>query len=142
MKKIILGGVAGTAVMTMMMYKVAPMILGKPMDIASKLGSMLGDSWALGMMAHLLNGIIVFPLIYGLFLHKYLPGPNAIKGAVWGVILWLVAMLVVMPVVGDGAFMLNSGSPKAAMVALMGHIVYGLIFGVVSSSAINIRKSA
>ena len=37
-----------------------------------------------------------------------------------------------MPMMGDGFFMLNSGTPKPAMASLMGHIMYGLALGVVS----------
>ncbi len=40
----ILGGFVGTVAITMMMYLVAPMMLGHPMDIAKMLGSMLGDN--------------------------------------------------------------------------------------------------
>ncbi len=43
----VLGGFAGTVVMTMMMYFVAPM-MGVKMDIAASLGSMMGGSWSLG----------------------------------------------------------------------------------------------
>ncbi len=42
MRKAILGGFAATAVMTFMMYFVAPMMIGQPMDIAAMLGSNVG----------------------------------------------------------------------------------------------------
>lgn len=35
--------------MTMMMYFVAPMMMGQKMDIAAMLGSMLGNNWLLGI---------------------------------------------------------------------------------------------
>ncbi len=46
----IIGGLAGTIAMTLMMYGVAPMMLGRPMDVAAMLGAMLGGSWILGML--------------------------------------------------------------------------------------------
>jgi hypothetical protein len=73
-EKAILGGFVGTAVMTMMMYFVAPMMMGQKMDIAAMLGSMLGNSWLLGMMMHFVNGTVIFPLLYVLVLYKLLPG--------------------------------------------------------------------
>ena len=79
-----MGGFAATAVMTFMMYFVAPMMIGQPMDIAAMLGSTLGDSWALGMMAHAVNGVLIFPLIYVLVLYRFLPGAPWLKGATWG----------------------------------------------------------
>ncbi len=39
--------------MTAMMYVIAPMMLGKPMDVAAALGGILGGSWMLGMLMHL-----------------------------------------------------------------------------------------
>jgi hypothetical protein len=37
----------GTALLTSMMYFVAPMMTGHAMDIAAMLGSVMGVSWAL-----------------------------------------------------------------------------------------------
>src|SRR3990167_8910023 len=103
----ILGGLAGTVVMTAMMYVVAPM-MGLNMDIArmlgSMLGSMLGDSWAMGMAMHFVLGTVVFPLAYAVVLYGWLPGGPTVKGATWGVALWIVAQVVVMPMVGAGFF--------------------------------------
>lgn len=59
--KTILGGFVATLVMTLMMYDVAPMMLGRPMDVAAMLGSMLGGSWMMGMVMHFLNGTVIFP---------------------------------------------------------------------------------
>ena len=73
MKRLLLAGAVATAIMTMMMYKVAPIMLGKPMDIAAKLGAFVGGDWNLGMMIHLLNGLIIFPLLYGFLVYKFLP---------------------------------------------------------------------
>jgi hypothetical protein len=122
----ILGGFVGTAAITMMMYFVAPMMLGHPMDIAKMLGSMLGDSWWAGMMMHFVNGTIIFPLIYVFLLYGVLPGRPAVKGIIWGISLWLMAQVVVMPMMGAGFF---GGSVMAAMGSLMGHVGYGGLLG-------------
>ena len=62
----ITGGVLGTAVMTAMMYFVAPM-MGLHMDIAQMLGSMLGNNWMTGMAMHvilwLLAQAVVMPMM-------------------------------------------------------------------------------
>lgn len=79
--KAILGGLAGTVLMTLMMYYAAPMMMGLKMDIAAMLGSMMGNSWTLGMMAHFFNGTIIFPLIYAFVLYRLLPGAPWLKGA-------------------------------------------------------------
>lgn len=131
LSRAVLGGLAGTAAMTMMMYFVAPMMTGSTMDIAAELGRMMGGSWALGMMAHVMNGVLIFPLVYAFVLYGMLPGPPTARGALWGLALWLVAQVVVMPMIGAGFFSSNVGMPSA-VASLMGHLVYGILLGVVA----------
>jgi uncharacterized protein DUF6789 len=133
--KAIVGGVVATATMTLMMYVLAPMILGGPMDIAGMLGAMLGGSWGLGMAMHVLNGALIFPLIYAFVLSRVLPGEAWLKGTLWGAILWLVAQTVVMPVMGAGLFSAHAGGPMAAVASLMGHLVYGALLGAIGGTA-------
>lgn len=122
----LLGGFVGTVAITMMMYLVAPMMLGHPMDIAKMLGSILGDNWWAGMVMHFANGTIIFPLIYAFLLYGVLPGSPAVRGITWGVVLWFLAQVVVMPMMGAGFF---SGSVMAAMGSMIGHVAYGWFLG-------------
>lgn len=133
--KLFLGGLAGTVVMTLMMYFVAPMLLGHPMDIAAMLGSVMGGSWVLGMAAHVMNGAVVFPLVFAFVAAGLLPGSATVKGIAWGVILWLVAQLVVMPMMGAGVFSANAGGMMAVAASLMGHLVYGALLGGIGAPA-------
>lgn len=130
----IAGGLVGTIVMTMMMYVVAPM-MGLHMDIAAMLGSMPGNSWMAGMMMHVANGVILFPLVYAYVLYAYLPGGPVVKGTIWGVALWLVAQAVVMPMMGAGFFSMAMGGMMAAMGSLIGHLLYGSILGAIAGGA-------
>ncbi len=57
--KLILGGVTGTAAMTMMMLLIAPM-MGVHMDIATSLAGIVHAPWMVGMVMHLLMGISSF----------------------------------------------------------------------------------
>ncbi len=125
----ILGGFLGTVLLTLMMYYVAPMMLGHPMDIAGMLGSKMGGSRMMGMFMHFVDGTIVFALIYVYLLYKILPGAPWLKGLWWGVILWVILELVMMPMMGNGVFSSNAGGMKAAMAALIGHLVYGATLG-------------
>lgn len=81
------------------------------------------------MMMHLLNGIVIFPLIYAYALFGKLPGSPAARGIQWGVGLWLAAGLVLMPMMGAGIFGTRMGGLMSAMASLMGHIVYGGLLG-------------
>lgn len=128
------GGVVGTAAMTAMMYFVAPM-MGLHMDIAAMLGSMLGNSWSAGMMMHILNGAVIFPAIYAFALYNRLPGSAVVKGTTWGVVLWLVAQVVVMPMMGAGLFSSAMGGMMAAMGSLVGHVLYGGLLGTIAGGS-------
>jgi len=128
-----LGGLVGTLAMTAMMDVVAPM-MGLRMDIAAMLGSMLGGSWAAGLIVHFLNGTVIFPAIYAYALYARLPGSAALKGTTWGVVLWLMAQVVVMPMMGGGLFSSAMGGLMAAMGSLVGHVLYGSLLGVIASA--------
>lgn len=129
-----LGGFVGTAVMTAMMYGVAPM-MGLKMDIAQMLGSMMGNNWWAGMMAHFVNGTVIFPLIYAYLLYGLLPGSPVVKGTIWGTVLWLLAQTMVMPMMGGGFFSMAMGGMMAAGGSLVGHLLYGSLLGAIGGAA-------
>jgi uncharacterized membrane protein YagU involved in acid resistance len=104
------------------------------MDIAAMLGSMLGGSWAAGMALHFVNGTLIFPAVYAYALAGWLPGSPAIKGTIWGVALWLIAQVVVMPVMGAGLFSSAMGGMMAAMGSLVGHLLYGSLLGAIAGA--------
>lgn len=128
-QKSIIGGLVGTLVMTVMMYTVARLMLGRPMDVAAMLGGLLGNSWMMGMAMHLLNGIVVFPLIYAFLLYGVLPGAPWLRGTIWGLILWFVSQAIVTPMMGGGIFSAKAGGLMAVMASLMAHAVYGVLLG-------------
>lgn len=130
--KAIGGGAAGTIVMTMMMYFVSPM-MGVKMDVAAMLGGMMGAAepynmfWMMGMGAHILNGVVIFPLIYVFALFGILPGDPWLKGLIWGLVLWLIsqtgmAMMMDMP-------MFSGGNMMPLMASFMSHAIYGGLLG-------------
>lgn len=131
----ILGGFIGTVVMTLMMYWIAPMMLGKPMDVAAMLGSVLGGSWTMGMLMHLANGSVIFPLIYAYFLYRALPGTPWVKGVLFGLILWFLSQSVVTPMMGGGFFSAKAGGLMAVMASLVAHVIYGALLGGGAGSA-------
>jgi hypothetical protein len=132
----ILGGFVGTLAITMMMYWIGPMMGMMKMDIAASLGQFLGIGWISGMTLHLMNGTIVFPLLYVFVFHRLLPGGPALKGAAWGLILWLVAQLMVMPMMGAGIFSAKMGGMMAAGGSMVGHLIYGALLGAIAGGAL------
>jgi len=135
--KVIGAGFVATCVMTMLMY-VAPMMGIPKMDIASMLGYVLSSGmpqpwtlpWWTGMMMHFINGTLILPVLYSYLFYPFFAGRPWLRGTDWGFILWLLAQAMVMPMMGMGFF--SAKLPEAAMAvmgSLIGHIVYGAIFG-------------
>lgn len=131
--RVLCGGCVATPAMTVLMYTLAP-AMGVQLDIAALLGSMLGG-WRMGMLLHILNGVVVFPLIYALLLYRFFPGPPLLRGISFGGLLWLLSQVAVMPLMGAGLFSSRIGGTMAVLASLAGHIIYGGLLGLLSGPA-------
>ncbi len=120
---VLVGGLLGTPAMTALTYLLAP-ALGVNTDIVTMLGEVLGG-WKMGMLVHILNGAVIFPVIFVFLLYRFLPGSPITKGITFGVLLWLTSQILVMPIMGAGLFSLHIGGAKAVAASLLGHLVYG-----------------
>ena len=127
--KAVLGGVVGTTAMTAMMYALAPFVMNHPPDIATMLDS--APYWLAAIFLHFINGSITLPLAYAYLGFRVLPGQPWLRGAMWGLILWVLAELLVMPLMGAGLFSAGSGrmAIAAAIILLFGHLAYGTLLG-------------
>jgi uncharacterized membrane protein YagU involved in acid resistance len=117
----------GTPAMTALVYVLAPM-MGMKMDIVEMLAETFGG-WRMGMLVHILNGALVFPLAFVFLFYRLLPGPPATKGVAFGVVLWLASQLIVMPIMGAGLFSAHVGGMKAVAALLFGNVLYGWLLG-------------
>ena len=115
----------------MMMQVGAPNMLGiPPMSPANLVTTILGlpPGHIVGAVAHFGLGLIGFPIGYMLIAYRYFPGPHLLKGALWGVLLWLVAMTVIVPLAGMPFFF---GFGMQMVAALVTHVVYGVILAAI-----------
>lgn len=120
----ILAGIVGTAVMTAVGLWVAP-AMGMPrMNPAEMLAGAMGGSHVLGWVAHFMIGTVL-AVIYAL-VAPALPGHPLLRGAIYGLAPWLLAQVVVIPMMGMPLF---SGSAVMAIGSLVGHVVYGAVIG-------------
>ncbi len=122
----VVAGLAGTLAMTAVGVWVAPLMGIPAMNPAQMLADQMGGVALLGWAAHLMIGIIL-ALIYALVAHR-LPGPPALRGALYGIAPFLLAQIVVMPMMGMPLF---SGSAPMAIGSLIGHLVYGAVVGAI-----------
>lgn len=122
--KAITAGLIGTLVMTGVGVWMAPMMGIPPMNPADMLAQQMGGNSALGWAGHLMIGVVL-ALIYAA-LSARLRGPYMVRGAVFSLAPFLVAQLMLIPMMGMGVF---SGSAALAMGSLVGHLIYGGIVG-------------
>ena len=129
--RLAIAAVVSTVVLEMMMQVGAPNIMGiAPMNPANLITSILGlpEGHVLGAVAHFGLGLIVFPIGYIVVAYRHFPGFYLVRGALWGLLLWLAAMVVIVPLAGM-PFFFGFGMPMVT--ALVAHIVYGLILAAI-----------
>ena len=133
--KAIIAGVAATAVMSLVAMFVAPMMGMPKMDFGTMLGTnnpMMAMPYAAGWMIHFVLGIIM-AIVYAKFLFGKLPGNGILQGIIYGLILFVLAQVLVVPMMGNGVF--SGGNMQMIMGSLIGHIVFGAVLGAVYSKA-------
>ncbi len=122
----VVGGLVGTLIMTAIGLWVAPMMGIPRMNPADMLAGAMGGSTLLGWAGHLMIGTIL-ALIYAVVARR-LPGPPPVRGALYGLAPWILAMLIVLPMMGMPVF---GGAAATAMGSLIGHLVYGATLGAI-----------
>ena len=125
-----IGGIAGGIVFGIMMG-----MMGMLTMIAGMMGS---DSAVVGFIIHIMISIIFglgFAFIPARFTTSF--GLAAVAGVIYGIILWVVGPLIIMPLMMGGAVFTIG---KATMMSLMGHIIYAVITVIVA--VLVLRKRA
>lgn len=122
----IAAGLIGTLVMAAVGLWMAPLMGLPPMNPANLLAGAMGGNLLLGWGGHLMIGIVL-ALIYAV-VAPWLRGPPPVRGAIYALAPWLVAMVAMMPMMGMPAF---GGAAGPAIGSLVGHLVYGAIVGAI-----------
>jgi uncharacterized membrane protein YagU involved in acid resistance len=125
-------GLIGTGVMTALLL-VEPSIGLPQIAIGQILSTSLGLVSArlpfgagIGWLLHFLVGVAL-ALGYAALLERRLPGSPLVRGAAFGMLVFLVAQVAFMPLVGSGMF--SDGDPQLIAGSLIGHLVYGSLVG-------------
>lgn len=128
--KAVLAGLIGTLVMTMVML-MAPVMGMPPMPIGKMLANFMRIPEALGWIAHFMIGTVL-TLIYTSVFASHLPGSGFVRGALYGILPWLLSQIIVNPIMGAGIFASNTPTPMVMVLgSFMGHIIYGGVVGAI-----------
>lgn len=136
-KSALTAGLVATAAMTAFTY-MAP-LMGFEMNIPKMLANTMGAPIIVGWMAHFMIGEILAINFAVIFLKKTNKAADLKSGALFGLIPWFIAQVMVMPmmsVMGGGSYTagLFSGSLMIAMASLVGHLIYGAVLGSIYKS--------
>ena len=127
MAKIMVAGVAGSLAFTAAGLYVGPLMGLPPGNPAAMLAAQMGGMAAVGWAGHLMIGVVL-TVAYAKFAKGMLPGPLPVRGMVFSMAPWMMAMLMVMPMMGAPLF---GGSAGMALSSLLGHVVFGAVIGVI-----------
>ena len=127
-----IAGLVGTAAMTALLL-VEPSIGLPKIAMGQVLSSSLGLTTAhlpigpaLGWLLHFAIGMAL-GVIYAAVFEPRLPGPPVGRGMLYGALVFLVAQVVFMPLVGGGLF--SRGDLELITGSLLGHLLYGGVVG-------------
>lgn len=125
-----IAGFVGTIILSALMVMKSMIGLMPELDPVGMLAGMLGGSMVVGWLMHFFIGTVAWGGGYAL-LYKSLPGKNSItKGIAFALGAWLLMMLLVMPMAGEGIFGLELGI-AAPVMTMMLHVVFGAVTGFV-----------
>jgi hypothetical protein len=120
--------------MTLALYALVSVLAGEPLD-----SDMLGGAvaWMPAMVLQFVNGSITLPLIYAYVVFRFLSGEPWLRGALWGVILWCLTEILVMPLMRDALSGVTSIGATTVLVfgLLLVFLVYGTLLGALAGAA-------
>lgn len=126
----LVAGFVATAVLSAMMLMKRSMRLMPEMDMIGMNSGMMGVSRGIGWMLRFVVGTVVYGLAFLWVFSPIWPDGYWLGGAVLGLVGWLIAMLMMMPMAGNGVFGMKLGA-KVPMMSLVMHVVCGAVLGLV-----------
>lgn len=127
----VIGGLVGTAAMTMVMF-IAPMMGMPKMSPPAMLSTMMGVPLFAGWIGHFMIGVI-FTLMYAFLLYPLLKKVSGriFKGILFGLAAFIFAQIAMAMM---GAMLGGMPAPEGNMVLVaMGSVIGHLVFGVVAA---------
>ena len=142
-----ISGFVATAVLSVLMLLKSMMGVLPGLDVIHMLTGMahtmmgMPDSPTVGWILHFMIGTVLWGIGFAL-LYKPLPGNGPVaKGLSFGVLAWLLMMLIPLPLAGAGLFGMRMGM-MAPVMTLVLHLVWGAVLGATYAELIRSAASA
>lgn len=129
LRNLIRGAVAG--LVGGMVFGMLMGMMGMLPMVAKLVGS---NSTLVGLLVHLVNSALIgaaFSVVFGSKARTLSSG--AILGLIYGVFWWILGGLIIMPLWLGMPAQLSVAGMKNAMPSLMGHMIYGIVTGLIYS---------
>lgn len=124
----LLGAIAATIVLSIIMFLKMHMGYLPRFNVIADLTDIAGvETPIIGWCIHILLGIIVWGSLFAL-ISCWFKGPYFIKGLQFGVLLWLLMMIIYMPITENGLFASKLGY-SVMITSLVFHLIYGFFLG-------------
>ncbi|SEO90352.1 DUF6789 family protein [Aquisalimonas asiatica] len=130
----IIAGLVATLVMTILMvFRLAAGIMPwfnpiEVMSLAAQTAMNVVAVDVLGWFIHFVVGVLLWGGLFGL-LAGFLPGGGYLaRGLIFGVLAWLLVMVVLFPLAGSGLFGMGFGA-LIPFGTLLSHLIYGAVLG-------------
>jgi uncharacterized membrane protein YagU involved in acid resistance len=134
LRRAVLAGLAATLAMTLLWLVEARLDLGT-LAFGDILSSLLAVATAYASLGPAMGWILHFgvgallAVLYAAVFAARLPGPPFRKGLAYGGMIFVLAQVVFMPLVGSGVF--SHGDRGMLLGSLIGHLVYGGLVGAI-----------
>lgn len=127
----IAGGIAGTAIITLAMFLLS--LAGMPdINYGKLIAQFLNTSTAVGWILHFVVGIAL-ALLYVHFFREFLPGPFWAKGMIFGVLPWVLTLIMMFPMVDTLNITNTTQAPGVFIVSSMvAYLAFGAVMALVA----------
>ena len=127
-KQAVIGGVLGTAAMTMVMF-ITPMMGMPKINAAEMVSMMTGTQVAAGWIMHFMIGVI-FAVVYAFIFINIVKkiNSNVLRGSIFGLAVFVYAQIVmaIMGVIMGGMPPMEGSMILIMVGSILGHFVYGI----------------
>jgi hypothetical protein len=132
----ILSGLLGTMIM-MVVMAIVPLVGLPKMAQPSIIASILNSEEMVGWGVYFVFGAVFAVIYHFVFAHRLPIESNAVKGLIFGVVVFILATAGVfaLPALGVDAPRPEGSIAAIALVSLLGHLVYGVMVGIIEHDA-------
>jgi len=127
----LLAGFFATVLVSMMMMIKTATGQFPELHVVRTISGVIGSPGNLvaGFGAHIFIGTVIWGIAYAMIESRIPISSHSAKGALFGIVAWLLMMIVFMPLAGAGLFAVHRGSMTVPLITLAYHLVFGLVLG-------------